>query len=115
MKTVLIFATLVFAVVHAGSTLKRAPTYVIDLDKPADQRWLQVVTDYKAMFPAVVSYFESKIPSYLVPIVEEIASLVEPLFGEYGTEMKSIAQASGIDVGIVVTLNMLCKKKKIYF
>ena len=36
----------------------------------------------------------------------ELMSNVKGYFGDYGLEMESIAQFLGIDVGIIITLNL---------
>lgn len=39
-------------------------------------------------------------------VLRELLSNLTGYFGEYGVEMKSIADALGIDIGIIVTLNL---------
>ena len=45
--------------------------------------------------------------------LEEFMSDLEGYFGEYGLEMKAIAEYLGIDVGVIVTLNLSYELRRV--
>ena len=54
------------ASVLAGSqpnTTVVAPTFVVNLDLPAEQRWTDIVTLYKASAPLILNYVTAAVPA----------------------------------------------------
>jgi len=81
--------------------------YVMNLDLPANERWNDIAADFKDKTQDMVNYLTQFIPTWTIPIVEDIGHSIEKFFPEeYVDEMKGFAKATGIDEGMVVILNM---------
>lgn len=85
----------------------KLPRYSVDLDAPAEERWQHVAKDFVDEVPAVQNYLDSFVPKWALPIIEAIGRDIEPYFGEFGTEMKGIAAAMGMDLGEIVIVNLI--------
>ncbi len=46
-------------------------------------------------------------------MLDELLSNIQTYFGEYGLEMKAIAEYFGIDLGIVVTINLSYELRRV--
>eukprot|EP01013_Petalomonas_cantuscygni_P004547 TRINITY_DN14943_c0_g1_i1.p1 TRINITY_DN14943_c0_g1~~TRINITY_DN14943_c0_g1_i1.p1 ORF type:complete len:405 (+),score=74.96 TRINITY_DN14943_c0_g1_i1:124-1338(+) len=108
MKCVLILLSLLafHGAASSASTFK-PPVFTLDLDVSPEDRWTHIVQHYGDQFPSVVRYFSSKLPKEVIPLIEDIAASVDPLLGDLGREMRGIAKTSGLDLGLIVTLNFL--------
>jgi hypothetical protein len=83
------------------------PKFTVNLDAPAKDRWTEIGTLYKDQAPALIAYLETMIPAWTLPIIEAIAADIEPYFKEYGDEMIGLADAMGLKIGDVVTMNLI--------
>ncbi|EPB76962.1 ABC transporter, ATP-binding protein [Ancylostoma ceylanicum] len=82
--------------------------YVIDLDAPASERWNEVVHDHLDAIPEFVKVAQSYVPKQLLPIAFWIAGELNRFFPEeYADEIRGIAKASGLPLGLVVSMNIL--------
>lgn len=108
--------------------------YAVDLDKSPKERWISILSDYKTSVPLIIEYFNN-IVSFKSFKMELLVSLPPPppfqenkieksllktllgdlntYFGEYGVEMKAIAEYLGIDIGIIVTLNLSYELRRV--
>ena len=89
------------------------PVYTLDLDKPASTRWNHIAKDYKSKMPAIIEYFESFIPKWLLPLIEALAGQMTSYFVDYGDEMVAVAKALDIPKGLVVLLNLVMQLEAI--
>eukprot|EP01130_Rhizamoeba_saxonica_P016736 TRINITY_DN7795_c0_g1_i2.p1 TRINITY_DN7795_c0_g1~~TRINITY_DN7795_c0_g1_i2.p1 ORF type:complete len:386 (+),score=75.02 TRINITY_DN7795_c0_g1_i2:165-1322(+) len=101
----------VLLAVNADNPVK-APKFTIDLSLPASSRFRSVCDAYRGDTTkhAIESYFAKitkKLPSLVLEAVEEMASLLDPLFGEYGQEMAYFADCLDLDLGMIVMLNFI--------
>lgn len=89
-----------------------APTYIINLDLPPEERWVELVTIYKSSAPLIVNYFTSALPKEVVLALEKIMGRLDDILGEVGGELRGVAKAFGIDLGIIVGLNFAYELRK---
>lgn len=80
--------------------------YIVDLDLPPEERWSSILQVYNNSVPLLIEYFSNEGPKIEMSAMKELLSDMDGYFGEYGLEMKGIADFFEIDLGIVVTLNM---------
>jgi len=94
-----------------NSTIE-APVYVINLDLAPSERWTELVTIYKSSAPALIDYFTSQLPAPVTKLLEIIMGNLDSLLGDYGVEMRGVAKAFGIDLGVIVGLNFAYELRK---
>jgi len=101
---------LVLFCVIAVATCASPPKYVLNLNLPPDQRWSEIVTPHTDAIAKTISVLETWIPSPLrstfLEIVSFVGSRVDSDLGDYGQELRGIAQSVGVDLGDVVALNL---------
>eukprot|EP01128_Nolandella_sp_AFSM9_P004950 TRINITY_DN2335_c0_g1_i2.p1 TRINITY_DN2335_c0_g1~~TRINITY_DN2335_c0_g1_i2.p1 ORF type:complete len:423 (-),score=76.88 TRINITY_DN2335_c0_g1_i2:311-1579(-) len=92
------------------------PRYIIDLDLPPEQRWNQVVDDYKDEFKEIEKWVaeESKdfLGNKLGPFVKGLASTIMGWVNGlgaifYSKELKGMAKRSGMELGLLVTMQLV--------
>ena len=73
---------------RAAESRKRVavPHFQLNLDLPAEQRWTEIATQYKDKAPALMEYLKENLPSWAIPIVQEIGKDIRPYFKDYGDE-----------------------------
>ena len=85
-----------------------AKRYTLNLDLPPQDRWKEVVAEYKWEFPILLKELEQKVPPEVIDLVTFIGLDVEKYIPyPYDMEMVGIAIESGISVGEVVLANVL--------
>jgi len=90
------------------SLLLRGCRIQLNLDLPPGERWVEAGKQYSKYAPAVIAYFEEFLPSWLLPVIEEIASDIKTYFPEdYAEEMVGVAPALGLKLGDVVMMNLI--------
>lgn len=83
------------------------PKFTIDLDQPAETRWRNVARKFAAFIPTMQQILKLKIPSYVLPLAEEVALYVDTLFEEpYPMELKGLSEAVNISLSEVILTNM---------
>ncbi|CAF0877283.1 unnamed protein product [Brachionus calyciflorus] len=85
-------------------------TYKIDLDQPADQRFIQTSIDFANEIKALVDAQKKllKIPDEVITLIEFIASQIDKLFPyPFNQELRGISKATGIKLGDVVFANLI--------
>lgn len=88
--------------------------YTVDLSMPPKLRWNHVLSDYNSSVPLVIKYFQTEIPSKGVQLIlEKIMSNFDNLMGELGEEIRGIAEYWGIDLGLLVGLNLSYELRRI--
>jgi hypothetical protein len=75
------------------------------LDLPPEERWADIVSQYKSSAPLIIQYFSEQVPKDLLTIIEAIAGDLDRYLGDYGKEIRGIADAFGMPVGAAVGLN----------
>lgn len=93
----------------AANLTRNAPSYIIDLDLPPEERWTCLLAEYKEKLKSLILSVEKSLGNSL--LVDAAASLLSKLlstkrFALYSGEMESIASAIGVDVGKVVMLQL---------
>lgn len=91
------------------------PTVTVDLDKPASQRWVDIVTPRKAAIKDLVDTFTDLIIKHngtARALIELLLNGVaekemQRMPKDYADEMRGIASATGIGVGSIWVLNMM--------
>jgi hypothetical protein len=94
--------------------LEPIPTYRIDLSLPPEQRYVQVATDFAPSMCALTPIFD-EVLAYIIPWprlrrwIELLASisLRRVYSSEETKELKGIAKASGVELYILIALNVL--------
>ncbi|VDO79857.1 unnamed protein product [Heligmosomoides polygyrus] len=87
---------------------RRPKRFTIDLDAPPDQRWNEVVEQHRDVIPGFMKVAETFVPKQLLPIAFWIAGELDHFFpDEYAEEIRGIAKASGLPLGLVVSMNIL--------
>eukprot|EP00039_Didymoeca_costata_P018516 m.333775 g.333775 ORF g.333775 m.333775 type:complete len:394 (-) comp17220_c0_seq1:104-1285(-) len=88
-----------------GEVAKR---YTLNLDDAPEDRWTNIVKDFKQYSKGIIAYFEEFIPKSILPVVEDIAADLESYFPEdYAGEMRGIAKGYGLKLGDVVIVNLI--------
>lgn len=91
----------------ATGVTKDVPTFTIDLDAPAQQRWVAAVTQLKWAYPKVLDYILTKVPKAVMPALEAVmADFDKYAPAPYGDEMRGVAAASGYPLGDIVLMNL---------
>jgi hypothetical protein len=90
------------------------PTYRIDLSLPPEQRYLQVATDFGPKMRAIIPLFDEVLTSMIPwPRLRRWIEFLASIFlrrvysSEETQELKSIAKASGVELYIIIALNVL--------
>lgn len=91
----------------SNATAKPVPKYIINLDLPQKDRWTHIVNENKDKLKAATDYFNQFIPSWVQPMVFKVAKQFVKTFPDYEGEMQGIADASGIDIGEIITLQLV--------
>lgn len=86
---------------------ERAPTFVINLDEDPETRWSAVVPQYRNAFNESLAFLNKFVPQWADPIVFPFFEFIDTLFGDYGKEMKGIANQTGIPLGQIVMINLV--------
>jgi len=89
------------------------PVYTLDLDEPAASRWDHIAKDFVDKMPAVIEYFDSFIPAWVLPLIEVVAGQLTSYFSDYGEEMIGVAEALKVPKGLVVMLNLVMQLEAI--
>lgn len=89
------------------------PTYRVNLDLPAEQRWVTLSTIYKKEVRDLIAYikvfvleFSPKFQELINLIDNDLGSLAHTLPAPYGDEIKGIASATDLPLGEVVLYNI---------
>ncbi|KAJ6230879.1 acid amidase [Anaeramoeba flamelloides] len=94
---------------------QRPKKFIINLDLPAEERWVEVVEEYKDQFEGVLDYIQQIFKTiggkYFGKMIGKFASMFfAALVGTgavlYGKEIKAIAKLSGFSVGKLAMLNL---------
>lgn len=85
------------------------PLYVVNLDLPADQRWNEIGAAYASRAYLIIDYLKSFIPDFLYQPLVEIAADIQNYkgFEGYTDEMRGIAKAMNVPLGVVVVENLV--------
>ncbi len=92
------------------SSTRPVKEYIIDLDKPARERFVETSLDFKQQ---IISYIKVnkdglRIPPKIVKLVELFAANIDSFFPyPFNEELKGIADALDIGLGDVVIANMI--------
>lgn len=96
---------------------KQVPGWVVlDLDKPADERWVELVTPAAAAIKTMITHFKSFASIASEELFKhfeddakwkEMSDSVLDYLGEYGTEIRSIAKAVGMLEQDILFYNMM--------
>lgn len=89
----------------------RVPTYIINLDLPPKLRWSHLMADKKEstlnLLQDIKNYTDSFFKGKLFPLVDKYLPLVaETLPEPYLSELKGIAEISGIELGEITLYNI---------
>ena len=76
--------------------------YSIDLDLPAELRFADVATDFKAEVKVVLDQYLSQIPWVLQVVLQELAGYFWWIQPEYYTEISGMAPALGLDAKLLL-------------
>ncbi|CAF0760601.1 unnamed protein product [Brachionus calyciflorus] len=89
------------------------PTYVVNLDLPPSQRWVEISKIYQKPLAALVTYikefaleFSPKLQKIIDLIDNKLGKLADSLPAPYGEEIKGIANATNIELGELVLYNI---------
>lgn len=99
-------------VVHARKAVPMN-TFKLDLNVPPEERWKHIIETYHSSVPLIVDYFNSLIPKEIIPIIEFVMRDLDKYFGDLGKEMTSISEYTGIDLGMVVGLNIALELRRL--
>lgn len=112
-KILIALAVLIAAAAAAPHNVTvAAPTFVVNLDLPPEDRWTEIVTLYKSSAPLIVNYFTHALPKDVAEAMEKIMANLDNLLGDFGRELRGVAKAYGIDLGIIVGLNFAYELRK---
>ncbi|KJH51353.1 linear amide C-N hydrolase, choloylglycine hydrolase family protein [Dictyocaulus viviparus] len=82
--------------------------YVVDLDRPPDERWNEVVHDHVDLIPSFMETTQRLVPRLFLRVLFFIGEhLNRFLPREYAEEIRGIARESGLPLGSIVMLNIL--------
>lgn len=92
-----------------GPTRTRTPKkYSVNLDLPAEQRWIKVVKDHAENIRETILVFRAFVPAELFPFLEMLGSDVEKYIpAQYANEIKGIAKAVKVNIGDIVLSNLM--------
>lgn len=90
------------------------PRYIISLDKKPEERWNQVIKDYKHLFPKVIETIDdtfSSMGSIMGSISKHTSLLVVNLYEKTGSimykkELRSISEQTGISLGKLILMQL---------
>jgi len=89
------------------------PTYVVNLDLPAEQRWVDISKKYSQQISNMVTYIKKFVLEFspqlqkLIDIVDnDLGQFANTLPNGYGDEIKGIANATNIQLGELMLYNM---------
>ena len=106
MKASLVVFLVILSVAFAAD--KPVPRYTIDLDKPPEERWLEVIRDFRQPMYALLLEMEqmySPLVAQMFSIME--ASLIQYIPEPYCTELTAFAKGMNVTVGQMIFWNML--------
>ena len=88
---------------------EQAKTYTINLDLPPEERWNEVVADFKDELKILLSVVNQRVPSSISKLLElATGDFIEETFPRpYGAEMVGIANRLGIAPAEVLVANLL--------
>ena len=99
---------------EAAPTPEPIPVYRIDLSLPPSERYTQLATDFASKMQEITPLFDEVLATvipwaWLRRFIEWISTLVlrRAYSSEETQELKGIAKASGVDMYILVALNVL--------
>ena len=91
----------------ANNNSKAVPTYTINLDLPADERWAKVAAVFAPQIKAVVAVVKARIPKLALPLLEPIGDDLEAyLPAPYAAEVASIAAIAGVTPAELFLMNV---------
>jgi N-acylethanolamine-hydrolysing acid amidase len=91
----------------ANNNSKAVPTYTINLDLPADERWAKVAAAFAPQIKAVVAVVKARIPKLALPLLEPIGDDLEAyLPAPYAAEVASIAAIAGVTPAELFLMNV---------
>uniref|UniRef100_A0A914C8F8 N-acylethanolamine-hydrolyzing acid amidase n=1 Tax=Acrobeloides nanus TaxID=290746 RepID=A0A914C8F8_9BILA len=100
--------TLILPINGVANELRTPKRYRISLDDPPEIRWNQVIDDHLDAIPAVIDEAKQYVPQPFQRILFWIAEKLIGLFpADYATEMRAIANRTGLPLGEVVGMNIL--------
>ena len=90
----------------AGDTLA-VPTFTVNLDLPAELRWVNVVAPYKDQIATIISNTVAIVPPDVLPYLELVAGDIDTYLGEpWASELRGVAAATDQDLGVIVGYNL---------
>lgn len=89
------------------------PKFSINLDLDQKDRWSEVAATFKDEAYKITDYLKDQLPTWAFPIVETIARNIEPYFTDYGDEMIGLADGLGLDLGDVVSVNLIYQLERL--
>ena len=99
---------------RAEEKTPRAPKeFVVNLDLPQEERWLEIGAEYADKSFLLVEYLRRNLPKGWLKPVEKIAGKLLPFFRDYGDEMKGYATALNITEGDVVSINLIYQLERL--
>lgn len=92
-----------------GSPRTRTPQkYLVNLDLPAEQRWINVAKDHARSIRETILVFRAFVPAELFPFLELLGSDIEKYIpAQYANEIKGIAKAVKVNIGDIVLSNLM--------
>ena len=82
-------------------------TVTVNLDLPAELRWVEVVAPYKDQIAALIPEAFGMIPPELMPYLEVLLGDLDRYLGEpWKSELEGVAAACDLDIGDVVAMNL---------
>ena len=88
---------------------EQAKTYTINLDLPPEERWNEVVADFKDELKILLNVVNQRVPSSISKLLEQATGdFIEEIFPRpYGAEMVGVANRLGIAPAEVLVANLL--------
>ena len=105
----LVFITLLFVLSLriTSSDPVQADRRTINLDLPAEERWVEALKPYAKYAPIAIKALKTKIPPTVFPLAEKLATIIDKHFPEpYPDEMRGVAKAWNVSFADVILLNI---------
>ena len=94
--------------INGANCQTEVPKYRIDLDQPAETRWLKIGHDFATYTPYLKMMMEQAIPSTVLPLAEKVALYLDTIFDEpYPGELRGVAKAINMTLPDVILLNLV--------
>lgn len=92
---------------YTSSEPFQAKRYTINLDLPAEQRWVNITKKYIQYVPEIRRELQKKIPKEALPLAEILALYLDKHFPEpFPNEMRGVAKGFNITLAEVTLMNI---------